>query len=107
MQVVPDVDNELRDDEPSRKRTLPEASLTPPTPQLQQQQFAARPNVGDLIFGGRGARPALEARKTPVGGAPKRRHPGAVPVQRVHEDARPLTPLESIHFRHLLQRNNS
>lgn len=107
MQVVPDIDNELRDDEPSRKRTLPEASLTPPTPQLQQQQFAARPNVGDLIFGGRGARPALEARKTPVGGAPKRRHPGAVPVQRVHEDARPLTPLESIHFRHLLQRNNS
>lgn len=106
-QVVPDIDDQLYEEESSQKRTALELAPSPPLPQQQQQQQSQDPraDVGDLIFSGRAAGSTSSWRKTP-GGVFKRRQPGVVPVQRMHEEARPLTALESIHFRHLLQRNS-
>lgn len=118
LQVVPDIDDSTaRDKETVSSKRPPEhhatgsaaVSSSSVSSELMDLQLPQRGNVGDFIFGTRlGIGYIPDARKpVVVGAAPKRRQPGVLSIQRVHEDARPLTAIESMHFQNMLRHTSS
>lgn len=113
LQVVPDVDDSNARDEETATTNRPEhhgsAAASSASSELTELQHPLRGNVGDLIFSARlGIGYVPDARKpVVVGAAPKRRQPGVLPIQRVHEDARPLTAIESMHYHNILRHSSS
>ena len=86
LQVVPDIDSQGDDAlkaKPSKDSTSPTNPLTPPDWELKMHQDHSTIKVG-------GRRPA-------------HRRPGALPIRRISQDARPLTSAEMLAHRHLLQ----
>ncbi|KAK8763598.1 hypothetical protein V5799_033794 [Amblyomma americanum] len=104
--------NHARDEETATTKR-PEhhgsAAASSASSELTELQHPLRGNVGDLIFSARlGIGYVPDARKpVVVGAAPKRRQPGVLPIQRVHEDARPLTAIESMHYHNILRHSSS
>lgn len=120
LQVVPDVDDSSTCDEETATSSRPadhhasgpaatSCSSSSASSELTELQQPLRGNVGDFIFGARlGIGYVPDARKPViVGAAPKRRQPGVLSIQRVHEDARPLTAIESMHFHNMLRHTSS
>lgn len=108
VQVVPDVeeDDARASEEASAREQHSSIASSAEVPAMPSSfpkdlsELQPRGNVGEFIFGSRtGHLPDSQV----VGGAPKRRQPGVLPVQRVHEDARPLTAVESMHFQGVLR----
>lgn len=108
VQVVPDVEEDdarVSEEAASREQRSSaagsaEVAAVPSSFPKDLSELQPRGNVGEFIFGSRtGHMPDSQV----AGGAPKRRQPGVLPVQRVHEDARPLTAVESMHFQGVLR----
>lgn len=118
LQVVPDIDDDdacgeeaevRKSQEQSASGTAATAASPSFTSNLAELQHPSGSNVGDFIFGTRlGIGYAPHTRKPPVvGPVPKRRQPGVLSIQRVHEDARPLTAIESMHYQNMLRHTAS
>lgn len=108
VQVVPDVEEDdarvseeaSARDQHSSIASLAEVAAVPSSFSKDLSELQPRGNVGEFIFG---SRTGHMTDSQVAGGAPKRRQPGVLPVQRVHEDARPLTAVESMHFQGVLR----
>lgn len=118
LQVVPDIDDDdacgeeaeaRKSQEQSASGTAATAASPSFTSNLAELQHPSGSNVGDFIFGTRlGIGYAPHTRKPPVvSPVPKRRQPGVLSIQRVHEDARPLTAIESMHYQNMLRHTAS
>uniref|UniRef100_A0A131YX66 Serine/threonine-protein kinase 40 n=1 Tax=Rhipicephalus appendiculatus TaxID=34631 RepID=A0A131YX66_RHIAP len=118
VQVVPDIDDDdnTRSEEADAHKSqeqssaLASAAASPSfSSGLAELQHPSGSNVGDFIFGTRlSIGYAPHTRKPPVVGPPaKRRQPGVLSIQRVHEDARPLTAIESMQYHNMLRHTAS
>ncbi|XP_064488794.1 serine/threonine-protein kinase 40-like [Ornithodoros turicata] len=97
LQVVPDIDDEK---ESKNSSTMNGERLPLPTSSTSRVREQPR-QLGESLLGpaslGLGMRKSILGKRT--------RAPGALPIRRVAEDAQPLTAVESMSYRSLLQRN--